>query len=35
LDRFGVSAPYKVAYEKLGLTAERVVEAAKAVISKK
>ena len=32
LDRFGASAPYKVVYEKLGLTAERVVEAAKSLI---
>lgn len=34
LDRFGTSAPYKVVYEKLGLTAEAVAQAAKAVISK-
>ncbi|RMD72896.1 MAG: transketolase, partial [Bacteroidetes bacterium] len=27
LDRFGASAPWKVLYEKLGLTAERVAEA--------
>lgn len=32
LDRFGASAPYKTIYEKLGLTAEAVVEAALAVI---
>ncbi len=34
LDRFGASAPYKTIYEKLGLTAEVVVEAALAVIGK-
>ena len=28
LDRFGASAPYKVLYERFGLTAERVVETA-------
>ena len=28
LDHFGASAPYKTLYEKFGLTAERVVEAA-------
>jgi len=33
LDRFGASAPYKVVYEKLGLTAEAVAQGAKKVIS--
>lgn len=33
LDRFGASAPYEVIYEKLGITAEAVVAAAKAQLS--
>jgi transketolase len=28
LDHFGASAPYKILYEKFGITVERVVEAA-------
>ena len=32
IDRFGASAPYQVIYEKLGLTAEAVVEAAKSLL---
>ena len=31
IDRFGASAPYQVVYEKLGVTAEAVAEAARAV----
>lgn len=34
LDRFGASAPYPVIYEKLGLTAQNVVEAARRVLSR-
>ena len=34
LDRFGASAPYSVIYEKLGLTAQNVVEAAQRVLSR-
>jgi len=34
LDRFGASAPAKVVYEKLGLTAEAVVAAAKTLLKK-
>jgi transketolase len=32
LDRFGASAPAEVLYERLGITAERVAEAAKALL---
>lgn len=32
LDRFGASAPAKVLYEKFGITAERIAQAAKALI---
>ncbi len=32
LDRFGASAPYQVVYEKLGLTAQAVIDAAKKLI---
>jgi transketolase len=35
IERFGASAPYKVIYEKLGLTVENIVAAAKSVIPKK
>ncbi|CAF0691396.1 transketolase [Candidatus Methylacidithermus pantelleriae] len=34
LDRFGASAPYKVVYEKLGITPARVVEAVKACLDR-
>jgi transketolase len=34
LDRFGASAPYEQIYEHLGLTAEKMVEAAKRVIER-
>lgn len=33
LDRFGASAPYKTIYEKLGLTAEAVAEAARQLLA--
>ena len=33
LDRFGASAPYQTVYEKLGLTATAVAEAAKKVLA--
>jgi transketolase len=32
LDRFGASAPYQVVYEKLGLTAQAIIDAAKKLI---
>jgi transketolase len=32
LDRFGASAPYQTIYEKLGLTAEAVTDAARKLI---
>ena len=32
LDRFGASAPYQVVYEKLGLTAQAVIDAAKKLL---
>jgi transketolase len=32
LDRFGASAPYQVVYEKLGLTSQAVIDAAKKLI---
>ena len=35
LDSFGASAPYKVLYEKFGITADRVVEKALALLSTK
>jgi transketolase len=34
LDRFGASAPYQVLYQKLGITAEAVAEAAREVLRK-
>jgi len=34
LDRFGASAPYQRIYEELGLTAEKVVEAALEVMGR-
>ncbi len=34
LDRFGASAPYQRLYEELGLTAERIVEAAEGLVKK-
>jgi transketolase len=34
LDHFGASAPYKVLYQKFGITVERVVEAALAAVAK-
>jgi transketolase len=34
LDRFGASAPYKVVFEKLGITAEAMVEAARSVLAR-
>jgi transketolase len=34
VDRFGASAPYKTVFEKLGVTAEAVAEAARTVLSK-
>jgi transketolase len=34
LDRFGASAPYEQIYEHLGLTAERMAEAAKRAIGR-
>jgi len=33
IDRFGASAPYQVVYEKLGVTAEAVAQAAREVLS--
>jgi transketolase len=33
LDRFGASAPYQILYEKLGITAQAVVEAARRVLA--
>jgi transketolase len=33
IDRFGASAPYERIYEELGLSVNRVVEAAKALVS--
>jgi transketolase len=35
LDRFGASAPYEKLYEELGLTVEKLVAAAQAVIAEK
>jgi transketolase len=35
LDHFGASAPYKVLYEKFGITADRVIEKALALIDRK
>jgi transketolase len=32
LDRFGASAPYKIIYEKLGITVEKTIEAAKRLL---
>ena len=34
LDRFGASAPYQVLYQKLGITAEAIAEAARRVLSR-
>jgi transketolase len=34
LEHFGASAPYQVLYEQFGLTADRVVAAARASMSK-
>ena len=34
IDRFGASAPYQVVYEKLGVTAEAVAEAARSLVRK-
>jgi len=34
LDRFGASAPYQVLYDKLGITAEAVAEAARRVLAR-
>ena len=33
IDRFGASAPYKVLYEKYGITVERVVAEAQRLLS--
>jgi transketolase len=33
LDRFGASAPYKELYEHLGLTVDKIVEAAKSLVN--
>ena len=33
VDRFGASAPYKLVYEKLGITVERVVAEAQRLLS--
>jgi transketolase len=33
IDRFGASAPYQVLYREYGITAERVAEAAQAVVA--
>jgi transketolase len=35
IERFGASAPYKVIYEKLGLTTENIIAQAKSVMPKK
>jgi transketolase len=35
IERFGASAPYKIIYEKLGLTVENIVAQAKSVMPKK
>jgi transketolase len=32
MDTFGASAPYRVLYEKFGITADHVAEAAKALL---
>jgi transketolase len=32
LDHFGASAPFKILYEKFGLTADRVVEKALEIV---
>jgi transketolase len=32
MDSFGASAPYKVLYEKFGITADHVVQAAKGLL---
>ena len=34
LDHFGASAPYKILYEKFGITADRVVEKALKLLGK-
>jgi transketolase len=35
IERFGASAPYKIIYEKLGLTVENIVAQAKSILPKK
>jgi transketolase len=35
LDHFGASAPYKILYEKFGITADRVIEKALALVGRK
>ena len=35
IDRFGASAPYKIIYEKLGLTVENILAQAKPLLPKK
>jgi len=35
IDRFGASAPYEKVYDELGLTVDKIVEAAKMVIAEK
>jgi transketolase len=32
VDRFGASAPYETVYKELGITVEKVVEAAKGLV---
>jgi transketolase len=34
IDHFGASAPYKILYEKFGITADRVVEKALRLLNK-
>jgi transketolase len=34
LEHYGASAPYQIVYEQFGITAERVVAAAKASLSR-
>jgi transketolase len=33
IDRFGASAPYQTIYKELGLTVEKIVEAAKKLVA--
>jgi transketolase len=35
IERFGASAPYKVIYEKFGLTVENIIAQAKSILPKK